>query len=127
MGDVRVMVSLIYDGDCPFCTRYVELVRLRENFEVQLKNAREEPELQISMRQLGLDLDEGMVLEIDGEHFHGADCVHRIALLTSPSSFFNRVNSWVFRQPRLSTIIYPVLVFLRNLVLKLLGRGKING
>ena len=34
--------SIVYDGDCPFCSRYVKLVRLREALgSVDLVNARD--------------------------------------------------------------------------------------
>ena len=35
-------VLIVYDGQCPFCSRYVELVRLRQSLgQVRLINARE--------------------------------------------------------------------------------------
>ena len=34
--------TIVYDGDCPFCSRYVALVRLREAVgQVVLANARD--------------------------------------------------------------------------------------
>ena len=35
-------LTLLYDGDCPVCNRYVAMIRLREQFgELLLLNARE--------------------------------------------------------------------------------------
>jgi predicted DCC family thiol-disulfide oxidoreductase YuxK len=118
---------IVYDGQCPFCSRYVQLVRLRESLgRVQLVDARKGgPEVE-EVRQAGLDLDEGMVLKLDGRLYHGADCIHMVALLSTPSSWFNRVNAVMFRSRTASRLLYPVLRTGRNTVLRMLGRSKLN-
>ncbi len=126
-SDAKIDINLIYDGDCPFCTSYVGLIRLRSLYNLKLVNARDQSDVQQRLLGLGFNLDEGMVMELEGEYFHGTHCVQRIALLTTNSSMFNRINSWVFSKPQLAKVVYPVLVILRNLVLKMLGRTRING
>ena len=75
---------LLYDGECPFCSRYVVHVRLRAAIgPVMLANAREHPALVEEVRRLGYDVDEGMVLKLNGRYYHGADCIHALALLTT--------------------------------------------
>ncbi len=85
---------IVYDGECPFCSRYVAMLRLRETLgSIALVNARDGgPEVE-EARAAGLDLDEGMVLKFDGRLYHGDDCIHRLALLSTPSGAFNRVNA----------------------------------
>ncbi len=118
---------IIYDGDCPFCSSYVGLLRLRETFgEVELMNARECPELVVELARQKMDLDEGMVLVLNGEYFHGSECIHRLALLATASNTFNLVNKFIFERKRLAAILYPILRFGRNLSLKILGINKIR-
>ncbi|MBR9813608.1 DUF393 domain-containing protein, partial [bacterium] len=62
----------------------------------------------------------------DGEYFHGVDAVHRVALISTDSGMFNKINRFIFRHRWLSRILYPVMVFGRNLTLKILGRKKIH-
>jgi len=119
--------SIVYDGDCPFCDRYVTLLRLRDSIgQVALVNARDGGSLVEAIRRLGIDLDEGMVLVMNGELYHGADCLNRLALLTTPSGTFNRMNAWMFRSPTAARLLYPVLRAGRNAALVLLGRKKID-
>jgi predicted DCC family thiol-disulfide oxidoreductase YuxK len=119
--------TIIYDGDCPFCSRYVSLLRLRKSLgSVTLLNARDGGALVDAVRGLGLDLDEGMVLVMNGEIFHGAECLHRLALLTTSSGAFNRLNAWMFRSRAASQLLYPALRAGRNAALSLLGRQKIG-
>jgi predicted DCC family thiol-disulfide oxidoreductase YuxK len=118
---------VVYDGQCPFCSRYVQLVRLRETLgQIKLIDAREGGPQVDEVRKAGLDLDEGMVLKLDGRLYHGADCVHRLALLSTRSSWFNRVNAALFRSKRVSRLLYPALRAGRNAVLRMLGRSKLN-
>lgn len=118
---------LIYDGDCPLCSRYVRYVRLRDTVgKVHLINAREGGPLVDEMAAGGLDLNEGMVLKMGGRYYHGADCIHALAMLSSPSNTFNRINAAIFRSPTLSRMLYPVLRVGRIAVLRALGRTKIR-
>ena len=118
---------LMYDGECPFCSRYVELVRIRDAIgPIRFINARDgDPEVD-EIIQAGLDLDEGMVLKLNGQMYHGQDCINALALLSDPRGLFNRFNAWVFRSPKRAAILYPVLRAGRNLVLRLLGRTKFH-
>lgn len=118
---------LLYDGECPFCSRYVRHVRLREAIgPIMLANAREHAPLLEEVRRLGFDVDTGMVLKLDGNYYHGADCIHALALLTTPSGWFNRLNSLVFKSSTAAKVLYPVLRTGRNLTLRLLGRARLQ-
>lgn len=118
---------LIYDGQCPFCTRYARLARLRATLgELRIINARDGgPEVEAA-KATGLRIDDGMVLRLEGSFYHGADCLNRLALLSSRSDLFNRFTYAVFRHERLARFLYPILRAGRNLVLKILGRKPIG-
>ncbi|MCB1670928.1 MAG: DCC1-like thiol-disulfide oxidoreductase family protein [Gammaproteobacteria bacterium] len=116
-------VTIYYDGDCPFCDRYARLLKLQESAgTVYLRNLREHDEARHWLEQQGFDLDEGMVVELDGRRLAGADAVHALALLSTPSGVFNRLNRVLLGSPILSSFIYPLLRAGRWLVLFLLGR-----
>lgn len=118
---------LVYDGDCPFCSRYVRLVRLRESLGgLTLVNARSGGPIIDKVQAEGHNLDDGMVLLMDGHTYHGEGCIHRIALMSSPSGAFNRFNRLVFSSPRASRLLYPVLRAGRNATLRLLGRRRLS-
>lgn len=119
--------TLIYDGDCPFCSRYVRYVRLKKTLgDLQLVDARDDNRWLERTLALGYDLDEGMVLVMGETYYHGDACLNRLALMSSRSDLFNRANFYLFRSPVISKLSYPILRASRNLVLKLLGRSKIG-
>lgn len=117
---------IVYDGECPFCARFVAWQRLKDSVgPVQMQDAREAGALSAALWAAGYDLNEGMVLIWNDQVFHGDECVNRLALLSSGSGTFNALNAWVFRSPRMSALLYPVLRTGRNTLLRLLGRRKI--
>ena len=79
-----------------------------------------------SITAQGLDVDQGMVLKLDNQFYYGSDAIHMLALISSRSGFFNRFNFWLFKSKTRSHLLYPVLRFFRNLLLKILNKTKIN-
>jgi predicted DCC family thiol-disulfide oxidoreductase YuxK len=113
---------LIYDAECPFCGAFVRRTRLRKNVDLHLIDARSEHPLIQTVIDRGLDLNEGMVLKTGNNYYHGADCIHVLALMSNRSDCFNRINSMIFASPALARILYPVLRAGRKTILTLLGR-----
>lgn len=118
---------LIYDGECPFCSRYVRLMRIREAVgELKLVDAREGGQIVEDVRQRGYVIDQGMVLILNGRYYHGEASLHMLALLSTKQGWFNRINYWLFSRQWLSKIAYPAMKAGRNAVLKLMGRKKLG-
>ena len=120
-------LTLVYDGDCPVCSTYVTRLRLRRAAgHLDLLDARQSPDLVQQMAQRGYRLDEGMLLIVDDRYYHGAAAVHVLALMSGGSDWFNRLNYHLFRSPRLSSVLYPMLVAGRRALLWLLGRKPLS-
>jgi predicted DCC family thiol-disulfide oxidoreductase YuxK len=120
-------VLLVYDHECPVCRNYCQAVRIRETAgELLIINARECSDIMQLVTARGLDIDHGLVLKLDDQFYYGADAIHALAVLSTRAGILNRLNYWLFRSARLSHLLYPVLRALRNLLLKLLGRRRIN-
>lgn len=119
--------TIYYDGECPFCTRYVGLVKLREAVgPVKLVNLRDDVVIRNELAAEGFDLDQGMVVDVDGNRVGGAQATNMLADMSTPSGTFNRLNRAIFGMPVLSGLIYPVLRTGRWLSLFLMGRRTIN-
>ena len=120
-------ILLVYDKECPLCHAYCQLVRIRDSIgDLKIIDAREDSEILQEITDNGLDIDQGMVLKMGDKLYYGADAIHMLALISQRSGVFNRFNYWLFSSQRLSRVLYPVFRFFRNLLLKMLGKTKIN-
>ena len=88
---------------------------------MHLVDARHNSALMDEITKAGLDIDQGMVLKFNDAIYYGADAIHMLTLLSSPSGIFNRINSYVFRSKFGARIFYPLCKFFRNILLKMLG------
>ncbi len=118
---------LIYDGDCPFCANYVRFSALRETVgNIRLIDARENGEEVQAAQASGYVIDEGMLLKLDGQFYYGADCLNRLALLSTRSTVFNRLTHALFRRPAMARLFYPILKAGRAVTLRLLGVSRMG-
>jgi predicted DCC family thiol-disulfide oxidoreductase YuxK len=118
---------LVYDGECPFCSAYAKLVRLREaTGTLTFVNARDDHPMVRFVEQRGVTLDQEMALVIGDDVYSGGDCINRLAMMSTRSGLFNRINAALFSSRTLSQIAYPFLRCGRNLALKALGRSQIR-
>ena len=120
-------ILLIYDEECPACRNYARMVRIRSRLgRLQTIDAREDSAAKEWVNERGLDLDQGMVVVVGDNFYHGADAMHVLALMSSRSDTWNRINYRTFRSRRRSRWLYPILRSLRNTLLRVLRVRKIN-
>lgn len=126
MTQEKEEILILYDGDCPFCKRYVKWLRLKESLSARLVNAREDSDLRDEATKAGYDLDRGMLVKYGGALYHGDAAMVLLSLLSTPSGFFNRAIAALFRSERRAKIFYPVFAFFRRVTVLTLGRGTIK-
>lgn len=120
-------ILLVYDKECPACDNYCRVVRIRESVgNLRIVNARDESGIMQEITTAGLEIDDGMVLKMGGRLYYGADAINALAMISSRSDLFNRLNYWIFKSVRVSRVLYPVLAACRGVLLKILGRTRIN-
>ena len=114
---------IYYDGECPFCSRYADYQRLQEMLgSVELVDLRTAHVQRCRLQAQGFDLDQGMVLDLDGELHAGDDAVHRLALLSTSNGLLSRLNRSILGSRSGAALVYPLLRLGRNASLLALGR-----
>src|SRR5687767_15374616 len=94
----RPEILLVYDKECPVCNAYCQVVRIRESVgDLRIVNARESSAVMKEITDMGLDIDQGMVVKMGGQIYYGADAIHALSLISSRSGVFNRLNYWIFK------------------------------
>jgi predicted DCC family thiol-disulfide oxidoreductase YuxK len=121
-------ILLVYDAECPVCDAYCRAMRSGDSLgSLRLINARDKSSaLMQEITHCNLDIDQGMVVKVGGVLHYGADAIEVLAHTTPSSTVFGRINRWLFSSHRRSKSLYPLLRSARNLLLKALGKTKIN-
>ena len=120
-------IYLVYDKECPACDYYCNMVRIQDSVGKLIQiDARQPSSFMDDITAAGLDIDQGMVLIVGDRMYYGADAIHVLATMGTRSGVFNRLSYWCFRSKAVSAVLYPILRTCRNLLLKFLGRTKVN-
>ena len=118
---------LLYDGECPICSRYVLWTSIRnKNPDIALLDARQQPELVAVLRTEGIEINNTMFLQVDGRRFVGAAAMAKIRVYTPQNTLPQRILRSLTSSQILFQTIYPGLVLGRKLLLALLRRQQIR-
>ncbi|AAP99739.1 DCC1-like thiol-disulfide oxidoreductase family protein [Prochlorococcus marinus] len=116
----------IYDGECPFCKHFAELLELKSGLpDISILNARENlPEI-TSLLNRGYDIDNGAILLKDEEVLHGANAINWIcSRIDKPSDSLLKILSIVFFSKKRTNFIFPLLIIARRFALLLKGVSR---
>lgn len=119
-------LAIFYDGKCPICARYLQMVRLSDLHDVSLIDVRLSPTDWRRLETEGFDVDQGMVVDFDGQKYGGADAVNILSLLSTPSGYLNRINKLLLGNRRVARLLYPCLRAGRWTLLFVLGRPMLH-
>ncbi len=116
-------IWLIYDGECPLCSFASKRVKIQQSAgTIHLLNAREDHPLNRSLHEKGLDYHQGMIVKMDDNLYQGAKAMQVLAMLSTKSDLFNKMNAMIFRSSFLSALLYPILKGVRAILLWILGK-----
>ena len=112
-------LTFIYDGECPFCNHFAELLELKSKIKnISILDGRKNPKLIKDLLKKGYDLDKGAILLKNNEIFHGANAINTICkLINEPSSKLLETLSIIFKSRKRTNFIFPFLVTARRLAL----------
>lgn len=109
-------IKLFYDKECPFCNSYANYVKLKENHHLELFNARDKVDSISHLRKKGFDINDGFIIVVDDNKiYQGSDAIIFLNKISKKTLYFP--NNQFYKK-----IVYPIVKFIRKLVLILLNR-----
>ena len=114
----------IYDGECPFCNHFAQLLELKcslSNFEIS--DGRENLALLTKLYNQGYDLNNGAILINNENIMHGADAISWICSeIKEPSDSLLELLRILFISNKRTNFLFPLLLWGRRLSLTLKGK-----
>lgn len=120
-------IQVVYDGECPICRFYCERVAIDDlHGHLELVDARQASSIRDDITARALDIDQGMVVKHDGNLYYAEAAIQHLANLGSRRDWFHRINRLLFKSKIMAKLFYPMGRSARNVVLKFMGKTKIN-
>ena len=96
-------LTFIYDGKCPFCNHFAELLELKSKINnFSILDGRKNRNLISSLLEKGYDLDKGAILLKNDSIFHGAEAINYVCKqINNPSSNLLKLLSQIFKSNNL--------------------------
>ena len=115
-------LTLIYDGGCPFCRNFAVRSELSGGVRgLQIIDGRDDHIQRQQLRERGFALANGAVL-IEGQTiWHGSAAIAELCRRMEPSDQLLGLLQGMFRDDARSKILYPALLFARQVALNLRG------
>lgn len=111
--------TFIYDGECPFCNNFAELLEIKSNIKnIKILDGRKNLSIIKSLLEKGYDLDKGAILLKDNDIFHGSNAINTICKeINNPSSNLLKFLSSVFKSNKRTKFFFPLLLRARRFAL----------
>ena len=117
-----MLLTLIYDGGCPFCRDFALRSELKSGVpQLRIVDGREDQSIRRELNALGLPLRDGAVL-IEGEQrWHGSEAISELSRRMKPSDPLLTLLARVFSDDKRSALAYPALLAARRMALATRG------
>ena len=114
----------IYDGDCPFCNHFAQLLEFKSIIpSLQILDGRENLQQLTKLYKEGYDLNKGAILIHNGEIKHGADAINWICSeLKEPNDSLLEILRILFTSNKRSKLLFPILLWGRRISLTIKGK-----
>ena len=112
-------LTFIYDGECPFCNHFAELLEVKSKLKnISIVDGRKNPILINSLLEKGYDIDKGAILQVGEDIFHGYEAINKISSeITNPSGSLLKVLTNIFKSTKRTKLIFPFLIRARRFAL----------
>ena len=120
---MKQKITLYYDKQCPFCTKYANLLKLKENFEITLKDARENLD-EISVLCKNLDINDGFIVIYKNDSFQGAKALEFLNRAVDKTTILGKLHFFFAYENIFSKFLYKTLFILRKIALFILRKDS---
>ncbi|OCL91166.1 hypothetical protein AAX29_01124 [Aliarcobacter thereius] len=117
----KKLIEIYYDKDCPFCKRYTEFLKLKDNYELKMINARE------NKRELKeicskLDINDGFIVVFENSFFQGTKALEFLNRAVDKNTLLGKLH-FLFKYNNLfSKALYKLIFILRKVTLFIINK-----
>ena len=117
---LKQKITLYYDKQCPFCSKYANLLKLKENFKISLKDARKNLD-EIALVCGSLNINDGFIVLYKNDCFQGAKALAFLNSAIDKTTLLGKLHFFFCYDNLFSNFLYKFLFILRKIILFILG------
>ena len=123
VDSLKQKLTIYYDKQCPFCSKYANFLKLKENFEITLKDARENLS-EISLLCGKLNINDGFIVLYKNDCFQGDKALSFLNNAVDKSTILGKLHFFFSYENIFSKFLYKILFILRKIALFILRKDS---
>lgn len=114
---IKEKITIYYDKECPFCNSYVGYLKLKDSYELILKNVREDKNIDSKF-----DINNGFIVNFKDNFFQGSKALEFLNSVVNKDTFLGKLHFFFKYDNFFSKLLYKSLLTTRKLLLYLLNK-----
>ena len=114
---IKEKITIYYDKECPFCNSYVGYLKLKDSYELILKNVREDKNIDSKF-----DINNGFIVNSKDNFFQGSKALEFLNSVVNKDTFLGKLHFFFKYDNLFSNFLYKILFILRKLILFLMQK-----
>jgi len=120
-SDMKQKLTVYYDKQCPFCKKYAAFLRLKEHYDLELRDAREYLS-EIHALCKDININDGIIVSTEGKCLQGIDALSYLDTAIKKGGVLSRIHGiWNVQKP-FRGLLYSTIKVFRKIVLFVMGR-----
>lgn len=113
---MKESIILYYDEICPFCNNYAQVLKLKEQFKIELKD------INISIDEIAslskdINIEDGFIVVYRNTYYQGARALQFLDSVVEKRTFLGKLHFLFKYDNFFSNTLYKILLILRKIAL----------
>ncbi len=113
---MKESIILYYDEICPFCNNYAQVLKLKEQFKIELKDINISTD-EIASLSKDINIEDGFIVVYRNTYYQGARALQFLDSVVEKRTFLGKLHFLFKYDNFFSNTLYKILLILRKFAL----------
>ena len=113
---MKESIILYYDEICPFCNNYAQVLKLKEQFKIELKDINISTD-EIASLSKNINIEDGFIVVYKNTYYQGARALQFLDSVVEKKTFLGKLHFLFKYDNFFSNTLYKILLILRKIAL----------
>ena len=113
---MKESIILYYDEICPFCNNYAQVLKLKEQFKIELKDTNISTD-EIASLSKNINIEDGFIIVYKNTYYQGARALQFLDSVVEKKTFLGKLHFLFKYDNFFSNTLYKILLISRKVSL----------